>query len=124
MSRTHAQIRCERVLKKKLYLLCLPNVMATPGDGTDPPGKDKQNEGGKGDQQEGTREPTIPLSDLRATVSQLLKEAMAAQGGKQQESGGSNSQPGKCQYRLSVDCVAEMTGLPLKRDPRNSYSLV
>ena len=69
MSRTHAQIRCERVLKKKLYLLRLSNVMATPGDGTDPPGKDKQNGGGKGDQQEGAREPTIPLSDLRATLT-------------------------------------------------------
>ena len=95
MSRTHAQIRCERVLKKKLYLLCLPNVMATPGDGTDPPGKDKQNGGGKGVQQEGTREPTILLLDLRATVSQLLKEEMAVQGGRQQGPGGSNSLPGR-----------------------------
>ena len=68
------------------------------------------------------REPMILLLELRATVSQLLREAGAAQD-KQQEPSSSKSQPGKCQCRLSVDCVAEMTRLPLWRDPRNSFNL-
>ena len=97
--------------------------MSTVGE-SNPAGKEgdkgKQNDGGEG--QHGAREPMIPLSELRATVSQLLREAGAAQD-KQQEPSGSKSQPGKCQCRLSVDCVAEMTGLPRWRDPRNSFNL-
>ena len=46
--------------------------MATFGDRTSPP---EQNRGGKDNHKSGTREPLIPLSELRATVSQLLKEA-------------------------------------------------
>ena len=82
--------------------------------------KDKQNDGEDG--QQGERELMIPLSELRATVSQLLKEAGAAQD-KQQGPRGSKSQPGKCQCRLSVDCVAELNRLHRWRDPHNSFNL-
>ena len=73
----------------------------------------------------GTRKPLIPLSENRATVSRLLKEVGATQGGKQQEIDGSNSaQPGKYRYCLSVDCVTGMTGLPLQGVPSAIYTLV
>lgn len=60
------------MLKKKFYFLCFKVIMATFGDRTSPP---EQNRGGKDNHKSGTREPLIPLSELRATVSQLLKEA-------------------------------------------------
>lgn len=46
-------------------------IMATPGDGTDPP---KQKGGGKDKHNSGTSKPLIPFSELRASVSQLLKK--------------------------------------------------
>ena len=81
--------------------------MATLGDGTDPP---EQNREGKDNHSSGARELLISLSELRATVSQLLKEA----GQPKEVSSSSNfAQPGKCRYRLFMDCVTEMTGLSL-----------
>ena len=100
------------MLKKKLCLLCFTAIMATLGEGTDPP---EQNEGGKDNHNLGTKEPLIILSELRATVSQMLKEA----GQPKEASSRSQATPTLLSlvsvgiYSPLVDCVAEMTELPL-----------
>ena len=79
--------------------------MASPS--SEPSGKDKQ---------EDPIDRVVPVSELRVTVAELMKEAAEAQKEQQAKAGDpGTSRPGRVSVLSLRDTVAEMTGL---RSPR------